>query len=296
MKALNIIFLLLIAVLLLVPAVSAVDQFIYGERSVTMKQMFLVSLGIEKLPGMVLAKAIFYYNWISMGFLFLIGAMSSKRMTRFFALLVPIFAAILVFLGWLQSPNPIATYSIIIMCGILGAASYMKGSLRENFGGGGPGSLLINIVFYLLILQACVGLVNATGVWVHSGGGITNSSINAVSETGLPNSEMYITNSNLTSSVPSVTHGGGWLQSAVDLVTVVAQLGLSTLVLFVNVILSIVAFSLTINAIFPWICAPDGGGALGVALVTAFQFGIWFLYMLTFVNIFAKPFPDSTAF
>lgn len=296
MKAFNVIFLLLIAVLLLVPAVSAVDQFIYGERSVTMKQMFLVSLGIEKLPGMVLAKAIFYYNWISMGFLFLLGAMSSKRMTRFFALLIPIFAAILVFLGWLQSPNPATTYAVIILCGLLGTVSYMKGSLRENFGGGGPGSLLINIVFYMLILQACVGIVNASGVWVHSAGGIMNSSINAVSETGLPNSEMYITNSNLTTSIPSVTNGGGWLNKAVDMLTIAAQLSVSTIVLFVQVVLSIVAFSLTINTLFPWICAPDGGGLLGVAILGAFQFGIWFLYMLTFVNVFAKPFPDATSF
>lgn len=296
MKTINLILICLMAILFLVPMVSAVDQFIYGERVITMKPMFFVSLGIENLPGMILEKAIAYYNWISMGFLFLIGAMSSKRMTRFFSLLIPIFAIIFVWFGWLNSPNPISTYSVIAMCGILGAVTYMKGSLRENFGGGGPGSLLINIVFYMLILQACVGLVNATGVWVHQSPSGMNVSLNSVSETGLPNSQMYITNSNLTTSIPSVTNSGGWMQGIVDMITITGQLAVSTLVLLVKVLLSIVAFSLTINTIFPWITAADGGGALGVLFLGLFQFGIWILYVLTFVNIFAKPFPDSTAF
>ena len=105
----------------------------------------------------------------------MLGAMSSKRMTRFFALLIPMFAAMLAFFGWLHAPNEVATWGVIIMTSIIGVVTYMKGSLRENFGGGGPGNLIVNLVFYLIILQTCVGLVLLQDVWTNP---TTNISVN----------------------------------------------------------------------------------------------------------------------
>jgi hypothetical protein len=286
MRYLTLFILAVLMIVLLAPSVSA--GYIEAQRSATMKYYVLVSLGIENLPNMTLTKASSLYNWIAIGFIFLIGSMSSKRMTRFFAILIPIFASLFVYFGWLQASNPAQTYAVIIICAIMGVVTYMKGSLRENFGGGGPGNLIINIVFYLIILQTCVGLVNATGVWQHG-----NQTNYAPTPTDY---QMNAPNADLTQTVPTISNSGGLLQSVTGTASILAQLAISCVKMLMDIVVSIAAFSITINNIFPFITAPDGGGMLGVFMLAALQVGIWFAYVLFFVNLMAKPFPDSTAF
>jgi len=287
MKIVIIFIMIIVSLLLLCPVVSATTQYKEAAMAATMKDYVRVSLGLENIPGILLATATSYYNWISIGFLFLIGSMSSKRMTRFFAILVPVFAALFVWFGWLQAPNEVATWGIIIMAGIIGVVTYMKGSLRENFGGGGPGNLIINIVFYLIILQTCVGLVNATGVWTNPATNLSNNF--AATPTDY---QVNSPNADLKTIVPTVSNSGGLLEGAAGLLTILGQLALSCILMLVQIVISIAAFSVIINTIFPFIAQTS----LGLFMLAAIQIGIWFAYVLFFVNIMAKPYPDATAF
>jgi hypothetical protein len=277
MKIFNLLIIILVGMMLLIPIVSA-TSYTSASRSATMKDTFLISLGIENAPGISLVDALYYYNWISIGFLFLIGAMSSKRMTRFFSILIPIFAAMFVYFGWMNSPNPAMTWSTIIMCGLIGIVSYMKGSLKENYGGGGPGTLLINLVFYLIILQTCVGIINATGMWE------TNYAPTQDSQ--------FAPNADLTKSISTSTNTGGWLSGISSAATWITDMALGAIKLLVSIIISIAAFSITINSIFPFIAQ----SSLGLLMLTAIQLGIWFIYTIFMIQLFAKPMPGTLDF
>jgi hypothetical protein len=284
MKLINLFLIGLIAVLLLIPMASATGaDYIRAQRLATMKVYPLVPLGIENIPGITLEKTVLFYNFISIGFLFLLGAMSSKRMTRFFAILIPTFAGIFVYFQWLTSPNPIQTYGVIIMCAIIGAAVYMKGSLRENFGGGGPGSLIMNIAFYIIVLEACVGLINSTGVWEDSGK-FMNSASNMSNE--------WIPNADLSESIPLTSDSGGLYNQAIGVASLIGQLTLSSLMLFINILGSLLLFSATLAHIFPFITTSP----LGLAILGTIQLGIWFIYVIFIYQLFGKPFPDTVAF
>jgi len=283
MKLTNIFLIGLIAILLLVPMVSAGTEYVGAQRGATMKEYPLVPLGIENIPGISLEKTVLFYNFISMAFLFLLGAMSSKRMTRFFAILIPTFAGIFVYFQWLTAPNPVQTYGTIIMCALIGVAVYMKGSLKENFGSGGPGSLIMNIAFYIIILESCVGIINSTGVWENSGK-FMNTATNM--------SNQWTPNADLTHSIPLASASGGLFESVAGSASMIVQLGLSSLLMLFNILKSIILFSETLAHIFPFMVEAP----LGLALLGIIQLGIWFVYAIFVYQIFGKPSPDAIAF
>jgi hypothetical protein len=222
-----------------------------------------------------------------MGILFLLGAMSSKRMTRFFAILIPIFAGMMVYTGWMTSPNPAMTIGTICMCAILGVVTYMKGSLRENFGGGGPGNLIINLVYYLILLQSCVGLVNATEMWTHNA-----DQSNMADASNLPQSVENAKNARLDSSIKSTTDSGGYLTGLVAAVSTLVDMVISVVKLLMSIVISLGAFTFVINTIFPFI----GATPLGAAMLVLIQLGIYLMYVLFFVAMFGNKPADSTAF
>jgi hypothetical protein len=280
MKPIQLIIIILFGLMLLVPIVSAADEYTEVQRGATMKNYVLVSLGFENIPGVTLTKATSFYNWVSVGFLFLVGSMSSKRMTRFFAMLIPIFAGMFVYLGWLQSPTPAATIGVIAMCGILGVVVYMKGSLKENFGTGGPGSLVMNIMFYMMILQAVVGLVNVSGVWVHDSNvnsGMTSSSYS----NGIQNAP----NADLSVSIEAASVGAGKGSTLLDSAGIMLKgltSGFFTIIEMLAVALG--GFSTLLLAIFPWLYQIP----LAVQTLALFQIGIYACYAWFLYNLFAK--------
>jgi hypothetical protein len=67
--------------------------------------------------------------------------------------------------GWLPGTLMVA---ILPFCLFLGVIYYMKGSLMENYGTGGSGSMLMNIVVFLIIFQLMIGFTSELGVFNHS--------------------------------------------------------------------------------------------------------------------------------
>lgn len=206
-----------------------------------------------------------YYPWISLFLLFLVTSLASKNNLRFMAVLVPVMAALFFFFGWLYG-----TYvsAIIPFCGLLGATYYMKGSLRENYGTGGPGSMLMNIVVFMIILQMSVGFINETG-WLGHAAVIT------------PKNEF--SNVDLTTVRDGVSNFGGIndpLQSANSF----ASLGWVALKVGFTMITAALCVSIFLIEMFPYVPA-------GFFMII--QGGIYIIYVIFILKLVAKSGPES---
>lgn len=274
----------IITLLLLVGGVMADTSNMSASRSVTMLGgLRLIDLGIDNL--VVAATANMYYNFIAICLLFLLAALSSSRNSRFFAILLPAMAAMFVWFGWLVGSNPNQTWGIIILCAIFGIAYYMKDTLRERFGSGGSGSLIINLMMFLILFQTVIGVINITGVW-----GTDNT---------IPTPKDYqYQNVELSSTVTSTTSTGGLLADITSAGTLLGNLMISGLRLFLQLLLSIGAFSLVIASAYPWMVKFSDGSinTVGVAALGLLQVGIWLIYTKFIFDMFYKPVPGSDDF
>jgi len=259
--------------LLVAPSLGATENVTAGS-TVTMKGPFdiLVSLHIEDfLP---IAQARLYYNWISVFIIVLIGAFASSRTTRFFGILIPVVAALLVYFGWFtynDPANPARLMGVIIIGIVLAAAIYMKGSLHERFGIAGPGSMMFNVVFFIIIMQATVGFVNSTDLW----GGIN------AAPTG---SDQY-TNIDLQSEVTTISNTGGALNDLTQMTMILADMALGVLRMFIAMGMALIMFSVVLGVIYPWMVA----NPMGVSLLVILQLGIYIIYYMAFMRFVYKP-------
>ena len=266
---------------LMVGTVSATNMS--ASRDATMTGAFrLVSLGLETI---VPTQATMYYNFLAIGILFLIASLSSSRNARFFTILIPIFAAMLVYFEWLKGPDPVQTWGIIVMCIVLGAGIYMKDTLRERFGTGGPGSMVMNLMIFVLVLQSVIGVVNMTNIWEgNSAATISN--------------EWTYQNVDLSKQVPVVTNSGGLLAGVTSTLGVMTDMMISSLKSMLSLLVSLGAFSVVLGATYPWLVwMPDGSGNwIGIAILGLIQAAIYIIYTVFIFNLYAKPPMGSTDF
>lgn len=220
----------------------------------------LVTLGIENVPGLTAAQSVWFYDIIAVGLLFLMGACASERNLRHFSILLPLLAAMFVFFGWLQSPNATTTWSIILGCGFLGGLIYMKESLRENWGIGGPGSTLLNIAVYLVIFQCIVGIVNSPSV------GLFTQNV-------APTPAEY-QSIDLKAQVNALTNTGGLMQDLLSYGSLFFTMAVGAIKAFIAIVQAILLFSTTVMQAYPVFA----DSPLVVALLVAFNIGEWILF------------------
>ena len=251
--------LILFLVCLIVGTADAAQNW---DRSLTCKGPLglLVPLGIEQVPGLTASQAVWFYNIISIGILFLMGACASERNLRHFSILLPLLAAMLVFFGWLQAPNAITTWSIILGCGFLGGLIYMKESLRENWGIGGPGSTLLNIAVFLIIFQCIVGVVNSPTV------GLFTQNV-------APTPTEY-QSIDLKAQVNELSNTGGLMQDLLSYGSLFVTMAIGAIKALISIIQAILLFSSTVMQAFPIFT----DSPFVVALLVAFQIGEWILF------------------
>lgn len=270
-------FFLIIALMALVECVSATTNLTaYGAGTSQGPTGILISLGIETaLPNAPLSQIYAYYNWISLLVIFMIGAMSTTATKRFFAILVPLMAALMVWFGWLHGTPSITdptgvvqTWGIIVVCALLGVMIYMKDSLHEKFGIAGPGSLLFNIVFYIIIIQACVGFVNTTAIW-EGGSQVTSNSFS---------------NIDIGQQVTQIGGQGGASNPLLQTGQLLLDMTIGVIKMFITIAEALVGFSVILGMIYPWIPS----SAYGPAFLILLQLGIYAVYFMAYMR-FIKP-------
>lgn len=127
-------------------------------------------------------------------------------------------------------------------------------------------STLVNIVFYLILLQASVGFVNSFGVWqVNSAVAINNTYSNVD-----------------LSTLPNVQNAGGILNDVMAFGTILTDAVISMIKIIMTMVFSIVTIYPTIKLIFPWMLTSNET----IAFLVILQFGIWFMYVTFLYKLF----------
>ena len=120
-----------------------------------------------------------YYLWLSFALIMLIGGIfTSERLAPFGNVLVPMMAGFFYWFGWITAPS---VGPIIFIVALFGALSYLKWRHRSMFGIGGPGSILLNITTFMILLQLSVSLVSMMPVWGSDPGNFASSPNNVYS-------------------------------------------------------------------------------------------------------------------
>jgi hypothetical protein len=225
----------------------------------------LIPLGLENV--FQLSTAIVLYMWLSLIILFLIAASASQRNASFFGVLLPVIATFEVWSGWLQFPNPATGWGIVIVVTILAVALYMKDRLHATFGVAGPGSMVMNILMFIIILQTVVGFVNGIGIF----------------DTNVAATPTQYQNVDLKTSIPGINNTGGFLDQAWSTLTLLTEATISAIRLLLSIAEAIVLFSVVLAGTFPFLVNPAG-----IAALAALQVGIYYIYVIWYVN-FIRP-------
>jgi hypothetical protein len=226
----------------------------------------LVSLSFEKtLP---LAQALQFYNIVAILGLFAVAAMATFFDTELFAFILVGFAGFFMFIGWLQPPNPTLEYSILIGLGFLAVALYMKARLRETWGLGGPGTMLLNVVVYIIVLQATVSLVNNAGIFsTNTGtGGNDFAGISTLSQ----------------QTVVGQASGGGALTTLISISSLVGTLLVAAIVGLLSILEGVFLFYFVMVAAFPLLL----GSSFALSIILLFNIGWDILLIKIIYDIF----------
>ena len=274
MKQLLSVLLIAIVIMLILPSVSAAGTNITASRGVTANGPYnlLVPLGIEQVVT-PLSTALMYYNWIAVMMIFFVMAMASQRNMRFFVIIIPLLAALLAFFGWLNDPSPLKVWSLIILTGFMAAAIYMKDTNKEKWGSGGPGLTLFNIVFFIILLQTAIGVVNSTAIWDHN----------------LAVTPSQYQNVDLGTQMTGISNTGGLLDGVITTAVSLLIMGIMLLQTVILILLSVVCIAAVLLMAFPFLA----GNAMVLAFIGAIQVIIWLVYAWFLFSIVYKPMPDG---
>lgn len=252
---------------------------------------FLVSLGIESIPGVPLAAAYMYYNYIAVCLTFFIAAMAGPRSESRFCILVPILAGIFFEFGWIHTANTATQLQFLVMLVIMavfGVFSYMNDVNHEKHGIGGPGSKLLNIVFFIVLFQVALGTINGFDLFTQAG--ISQPSPNGCAVGYTCN---QYGNIELTQSVGNLNASGGLLTDIISLVATLPLIAVAMLKFMINILTSVTLFSVVLNASIAGIYPNIVTSSSYIAFLALVQVGIWAVYALTLFTYYYKPMPGE---
>ena len=236
----------------------------------------MVPLGIENYFD--LTTSLMFYNYIALGIIFFIAAMSGSRSESRFCILIPVFSGLMTWIGWLNSPDPAQTWAVTIIAGILGIMIYMNDMNHEKYGIAGPGSKLLNVAIYLILFQAAIGLIAGFGIF--PGGSIVPKT--DICNVGFECNQYR--NIDLEASVAQINDSSGVLD---DIISTVAQLPIvvwQALVFLVKIAGSVLLFSVTLTGLMDGLVPGIADNTLYLIFVAFMQIAIWAIYMLAVVN------------
>jgi hypothetical protein len=244
----------------------------------------LIPLGIENwVPA---ADAIMYYNYIGMFCLVGIAAFSGMSNESRFLIIVPFTAAALVYIGWLQAPNPTSYWGMVIALILLGCILFVNDMNREKYGSAGPGTKIVSIAVMIIVFEASVVLMSnpafspfptsletsasGDGTILCSGYGYTCDSAG---------------NIDLSASVSTVTSVGGTGLDAASLIMWAGQVAFAMLNFMILLLGAVFLFSGMLIAAYPVLAtSPQALLILGIM-----QIVIWIVYVIAWFNWTFKP-------
>lgn len=244
----------------------------------------LIPLGIENwVPA---ADAIMYYNYIGMFCLVGIAAFSGMSNESRFLIIVPFTAAALVYVGWLQAPNPTSYWGMVIALILLGCILFVNDMNREKYGSAGPGTKIVSIAVMIIVFEASVVLMSNPAFSPFPTSLETSASGDG---TILCNGYGYTCDSagniDLSASVSTVTSVGGTGLDAASLIMWAGQVAFAMLNFMILLLGAVFLFSGMLIAAYPVLAtSPQALLILGIM-----QIVIWIVYVIAWFNWTFKP-------
>lgn len=243
----------------------------------------MIPLGLENYVPV--ADAIMYYNYIAVFAIMLIAAFAGQTNESRFTFFVPIFAGLMVFIGWLHAPDPISYYGMIIGCILLGALMYINDMNHEKYGLPGPGTKLLTIVFMIIVFEASVTLMSTSGLNIFPEVGNSGQSQQTLTCNGYGYSCDANGNIMLGASVQTINNQGGTGLDVVSIGMWAIQAMISVLTFLVKIVAAILLFSVVLVAAYPAL----GASPQAMLFLGIMQLVIWAIYAVAFFNWFFKP-------
>ena len=248
----------------------------------------MIPLGIEN--WVPVADAIMYYNYIAVFAIMMIAAFAGQTNESRFTFFVPIFAGLMVFIGWLHAPDPVSYYGMIIGCILLGALMYINDMNHEKYGLPGPGTKLLTIVFMIIVFEASVTLMSTSGLNIFPEVGNSGQSQQSLTcgnqQTG---GYGYTCDANgqimLGASVSTVNNQGGTGLDVISIGLWALQAMVSVITFLIKIVAAILLFSVVLVAAYPAL----GASPQAMLFLGIMQLVIWAIYAVAFFNWFFKP-------
>lgn len=268
------ILLFVISSILIIPTVLA-DTNVTFYSSVTFTNILglKVPLGFEQVAP--LNWAIVFYNALAIGFIIFIAGFASRWSVRYSLMSIVGFGAIFWWFGWMGMYNAatnavdeIRPLNLLILATILGAAIYLKEANKESSGASGSGGLtILNILYWFILLQTAIGIVNITGIFQN------NAAVT-------PQAYQY-NNENLQAQVTQTNNPGGILggiMADASWLTTAMTTAYNTIF---QVITGIAGYPGVLTNAYPWITQSPMGMAFVLALgVIIILLDGWFLFLV----------------
>jgi hypothetical protein len=246
----------------------------------------LVDLGIDKIPGITTDMARVYYRWICFVLVMWVALSADRRSSTMFCVLAVAISAITAWFGWFTvtdpvngAINPAGPWGLIILCALLTVVSYMTESKRINFGISGAGDPLINLFVFFILFSGTIGLLNGGIIWPQ-GTVIATPTLCQDNQYG----NCLVDGTSKLTGLTTNTQTKSILDTAYDYITGAASMVFNTVLLIVQIAVSIAFVGAIILQTYPWI--KDSAGAM--ILLGLLQFGIWIIYALTLSRWFGR--------
>jgi hypothetical protein len=255
-----------------------------------------VSLGIEQFVTPV--DAAFLYNLLSVAIIMFIAAMSGPRSEAAFTIIVPIFAGMMEWFGWLTITDPVtrlpsasATNGLVLLTvtmAVFGVFMYMNEQNKQNYGTLGPGSKLFNVAFFLLMFTAAITLTSGFSIFPAG----NPQPIPGACAIGFT-CDQY-NNIDFNSNIGSISNSGGLLEGAASAVAALPAAIVSILILILKIIIGVIAFPLVLNEIVGGLYPGIQSNAAYAAFLIFMELGILLIYAQGFFELIYKPSGGST--
>lgn len=281
-KFLIIIFLIISTLISVVSAASntIVTSTIMGRTPLGL----LIPLHIEDyFPADV---AIMYYNYIAVALVVTWAAFASQSNESRYTFTTPLFAALMVWVGWLNAGSSAVSstqyWGSILLCLVLGAFMYLNDMNHEKYGMPGTGDKLMAVAFMIMCFSAAFGFVASSefGLFEEDSSGASQNQM-----CGKAYTCDSAGNIDLSSSVTTVSSSGGIVESILSDAYFAVQIAIGALKMAIVVVASVLFFSGVILAAYPALSASPQV----VAFLVVMNVVIWAIYYATFFRWYYKP-------
>jgi hypothetical protein len=233
----------------------------------------LIPLGIENY--VTATQATYLYNLISVCIILFLAAMSGPRSESAFTIIVPLFAGIFMFFGWLRLATPSQTtglFYLVVIMGAFGVLMYMNDQNKEKYGTIGPGSKLFNVAIFLALFTASLTLVSGFSIFTAGDAQpIPGTCSSGVSCDTYSNFDFTTTSSSLQNTGGlNVAGAAGWM----------VENSLKMAVVLINMLVGVFAFPLVLNGILNGIAPGISTNATYLLFLAFLELIIVFIYVL----------------